>query len=377
MMTYVIGAEHAKDAWTSLKTIFDVQGPIAIVLERRRFFRYAIPEGADIEEHTRTLSSSKEKLSLLEKPVSNEDFNLNLLTALPESWDSFVASIDVSTLNDPNTNLIGRILQEDARRRSRSGTPAAFPVYPASGNQRTGAPLNPPRNQSNQPRQFNGGARPQQRGSGHFRGNSNRGRPNFPRNTRSNFNHNAPRVPHSNNRPSGGDQPSYSFMASIEETDEFEVFTAVPPSRKWIGDTGSQVHIVSDRAFFETYEPTPDRTISGVGSARVYGVGTIRLYLLVDGHRTGRITLIDVLHVPSISHHLISLGRLTSGTGLGYMGIDDVIEIFDARGDSGVIGKGNKVNQLYEFEVEPVLPIQSFLSVLAEPGMTGTSRSGT
>lgn len=59
------------------------------------------------------------------------------------------------------------------------------------------------------------------------------------------------------------------------------------------------------------------------------------------------------------------------------MGIDNVIEIFDAHGDSGVIGKGNKVNQLYEFEVEPVLPIQSFLSVLAEPGMTGMSRSGT
>ena len=371
MMTYVIGAEHAKDAWSSLKAIFDVQGPIAIVLERRRFFRYAIPEGADIEEHTRALSSSKEKLSLLGKPVSNEDFNLTLLTALPESWDSFVASIDVSALSDPKTNLIGRLLQEDARRRSRSGVTAAFPVYPTPGNQKPPAPLNPPRSQSNQPRQFNGGARFPQRGSGNSRGTNNRGRPNLPR-SRGAF---APRFNPSNNRPPPNhDQPAYSFMARI---DEVEVFTAIPPTRKWIGDTGSQVHIVSDRSFFETYEATPGRTISGIGSAKVLGVGTIRLYFLVDGHRTGRITLVDVLHVPSISHHLISLGRLTSGTGLAYMGIDDVIEIYDARGNAGVIGLGNKVNQLYEFDIEPVLPVQSFLSVLAEPGTTGTSRSAT
>lgn len=267
MMTYVIGAEHAKDAWSSLKTIFDVQGPITIVLERRRFFWYTIPEGADIKEHTRILSSSKEKLSLLGKPINNEDFNLNLLTALPESWDSFVASIDVSTLSDPNTNLIGRILQEDARRRSRSGTTAAFPVYPTPGNQRTSAPLNPSQGHSNQPHQFNGGARPQQCGFAHPHGNSNRGCPNYPRNTRSNFTHNGPRAPHSGNHPPASDQPSYSFMANIEELDEVKVFTVVPPTRKWIGDTGSQVHIISDRAFFETYEATPDQTISGVGSA--------------------------------------------------------------------------------------------------------------
>ena len=139
MISYVINAITSKQAWDSLKSVFDVQGPVAVILERRRFFRYAIPEGADIEEHVRALRTCSEKLALLQDPISDRDFTLVLLTALPESWDSFVATIDVNSTK--SIDLTGRILQEDARRRSRSGT-QAFPTF--QGNYPGGGPPGPP-----------------------------------------------------------------------------------------------------------------------------------------------------------------------------------------------------------------------------------------
>lgn len=376
MMAYVIGAESANEAWTSLKTVFDVQGPITITMERRKFARYSIPEGADIEEHVRILRSSKEKLTLLGEPLSERDFNLNLLTALPESWDSFISSIDLSTLADNSSTLIGRILQEDARRRSRSGPPNAFPAFQHQHG--LPGPPGPPHfpNRNNQNRQSgSNGNRPQR----HF--GSHPGRGNFPNNRPNRPSSNGRRPPSSrfpsanNRRPptNNNSPPAYSFMAL---TNDVVIPGNAPFVRKWIGDTGTQSHIVSDRALFETYQATPDMFISGVGSAKVLGIGTVRLHFLVDGRTTGRITLGEVLHVPSISHHLISLGRLTTGTGLAYFGYDDEIEILDPT-RTKTIGKGFKVNHLYEFEVEPVLPIQSFLSVPVGPGMTGMSPLAT
>ena len=58
MISYVINAITSKQAWDSLKSVFDVQGPVAVILERRRFFRYAIPEGTDIKEHVHALRSA-------------------------------------------------------------------------------------------------------------------------------------------------------------------------------------------------------------------------------------------------------------------------------------------------------------------------------
>ena len=142
-------------------------------------------------------------------------------------------------------------------------------------------------------------------------------------------------------------------------------------ARRWIGDSATQAHIVSDCSLFIDYVETPGKTISGVGSSAVLGKGTVKIHFLVDGEKHGRITLTDVLYVPSIPYHLISLGRLTAGTGLAYWGINDEIEIIDTRRDC-VVGQGTKVSNLYEFNVEPEVPVQSFQPVLAEPGTTGT-----
>lgn len=373
MMAYVIAAESANEAWTSLRTVFDVQGPITITMERRKFARYTIPEGSDIEEHIRVLRTSKEKLALLGEPLGERDFNLNLLTALPESWDSFIASIDLSTLADNSSTLIGRILQEDARRRARSGPSTAFPAtqprtphYPPRGNSGNG----PPRFQ-NQSRNFQSNGNRNQRHPSHPNGgNFSNNRP--PRGSFRRPQTSRDSRPPGNTRPPANEQVTYTFMAN---NNIYTPADDVPLRhvKKWIGDTGSQCHIVSDRSLFHEYTLTPGRVIAGVGAAPVLGVGKIFLHFEVQGHKTGLFELTDVLHVPTISHHLISLGRLTTGTGLAYYGIDDTIEILDPKRNK-TICQGVKFNNLYEFKVVPIIPMESFLDMLAEPGTTGMSR---
>lgn len=367
MITYVINATTSRQAWDSLKSVFDVQGPIAIIIERRRLFRYAIPEGSDMEEHLRILRTCSEKLSLLQSPVPDDEFKLVLLTALPESWDPFVASITIATTT--STQLIGRILQEDARRRSRSG-PTAFPAFNHYGNPPglPGAQGSKPQNFGNRNQGGNGNKynsrnnnnRRSNQGSKNKKGNNrgfNSGNQNTQRNSNPNSNSN-------NSNSNKSDTPNYSFIA---------LAATIPPSPKWIGDSATQAHTCTDRNLFDTYVTTPGKTISGVGSADVLGTGTVKIHFVVDGELIP-ITLTDVLHVPSLPHHLISMGRLTDGTGLSYYGIDNDFEIIDTATQL-IIGRATKVNNLYEFDVEVDLPsrIQSFPLVPIEPGMIGTS----
>ena len=46
--------------------------------------------------------------------LSKEDFVMTLLTSLPDSWNSFITTIDPSTLTD-SASIIARIVGKDKR----------------------------------------------------------------------------------------------------------------------------------------------------------------------------------------------------------------------------------------------------------------------
>lgn len=107
MMTYVISASTAHEAWISLQSVFDIQGPITTILEYRCFYWYNIPNHANLKEHVRTLHNIKEHLTFIKEPITEKVFNLNLLASLPESWDPFISVIDLTTLTSNLSTLIG------------------------------------------------------------------------------------------------------------------------------------------------------------------------------------------------------------------------------------------------------------------------------
>jgi len=134
-LVYIASATTAKGAWDALKRMYEPAGSTGIVTARRKLFRAHCPDGADIENHIRTLRGYQTELANLGQALNPSDFSMTLLTSLPDSWNTFISSIDPASMSDTadpdSSKLISRILEEDLRIRSKNSAPEI--ALPASG----------------------------------------------------------------------------------------------------------------------------------------------------------------------------------------------------------------------------------------------------
>lgn len=84
-----------------------------IVRLRRHLFRAELPEDGNVAEHIRTLRDYQSALSILGHTLEPAAFADALLASLPDSWTSFIASLDHSVPDPDSKILIARILAED------------------------------------------------------------------------------------------------------------------------------------------------------------------------------------------------------------------------------------------------------------------------
>lgn len=249
MITYVMSAKTSKDAWDALKMMFDISGPIATVLIRRKLFRYVIEEGADMEEQIRTLRGYQEELIGLGHELKDEDFAYIILTALPDSWDSFVSSLDTNDLKP--AQLIGRILAETSRRKDRSGTETTLFAKKGKGKGK-----------------FRAGVKCYNcEKEGHLASEC--------------------RAPKRDDARKGGRPEKAHHTLDAEDTYEFNIrddeMVFVAQSDIWLADSATQSHIVLDRNLFTDYRLTPGSNIQGAGKSQALGRGTVRVTFKVDG----------------------------------------------------------------------------------------------
>lgn len=109
----------------------------------------------------------------------------------------------------------------------------------------------------------------------------------------------------------------------------------------WLGDCGSQYHIIHNCSLFITYTlSTTD--VKSIGSTQAIRQGDAKILLSHKGELVP-ITLRNALHVTTVNFNLIFLGCLTSA-GLTYTGKGDHLIISDGN---RAIGKGRKVGNLY------------------------------
>ncbi|TFY52996.1 hypothetical protein EVJ58_g9698 [Rhodofomes roseus] len=120
VLIYVKAALTSHDAWKKLETMYEAQGILAIVQARRKMFRAACTEDQDVEEFIRQMTGYRDDLLTLQQTVSEEELSISLLTALPESWNTFTAALDYRTGLKDSAELIARILDEDRRVKSRA-----------------------------------------------------------------------------------------------------------------------------------------------------------------------------------------------------------------------------------------------------------------
>ena len=127
LLVYVASTTTAKQAWTTLKELLEAQGPLGIVLARRKLFQARCEEGTSIEEHIRTLRSYQEELQSLGEKIKDTEFSIILLTSLPDSWNNYISSIDTTTL-DNAAKLIARILEHDCHMQLQNQGDTALPA---------------------------------------------------------------------------------------------------------------------------------------------------------------------------------------------------------------------------------------------------------
>lgn len=350
MITYVLSATQSKAAWDSLESVFNIQGPISIIVVRRKLLRYVIEDEANLEEEIRTLRGWKEQLELLSDPLDDKQFALTILTALPESWDSFIGSVDLS---QPSAAIIGRILGEESRRKSRSGAETSLVATVSKSASRN-----------------NPNSRPKRKSQGNSRATKSTFRAGV-------FCHHCKKEGHirpecrtlkkeldssgSNaNRWQSSGLGSGTNRSHLAETDSLEEYAfhiqdgpinsfAAVASDLWLGDSGTQSHIVRNKLDFISYKSTPGQTIQGAGKCDALGRGDVKIIFTVKGKRIP-ITLRDAIHAPDMPYNLISLGRLTSA-GFSYYGTGNHVYIKD---NSAIVGVGHKLGNLYSMEVEHI-----------------------
>lgn len=88
------------EAWNTLAEMYQPKGPIAIVLAQRKLFHAKCQEGAEIEEHIRTLTHYRQQLHALGLKLSEDEFAITILTSLPDSWNSFIQGVDTTALSN-------------------------------------------------------------------------------------------------------------------------------------------------------------------------------------------------------------------------------------------------------------------------------------
>lgn len=328
IIMYIMSATTSKQAWDTLKGVFNAQGALAKITTRRKFLRYSIEDGSNMEAEVRNIRMIKEELALLGITVEDEEFGLTILTALPASWDSFISSIGTTELK--SNELIGRIFQEDAHRQERSSE-IALVARPAQTRSkfRKGVICHHCRKE--------GHIKPECRSRQNQQAGGNQQFGAAP----ASYQHNQAHVATSQDF-----HEEYAFL-SIEDIPE--VAALIAKGEPWLADTACQRHIIGDRTLFTNYTHT-DSEIKGVGTCRALGQGDVCILFKTEKGDVP-ITLKNALHAPDLEYNLISLGRLTSN-GLTFSGAGEKMTIND---HGRIIGRGRKVANLYHMDVqEPI-----------------------
>ena len=327
VITHILSSKTAKDAWDTLKTIYNNTGVLAKVLARRKFLRHEMGEGGDMEEEIRKMRGLKEEMTLLGIEVEDREFSFTILTALPPSWDQFISAVGTNVPD--SADLIGRIVQESSRRRERNTETA---LVAKSGKKKP---------------KFRKGVfchgcgkeghiRPECKDNDqHEHGSGCSGKSSGKKKSRANV--------ATNGNDSSDD---YVFLTIDTPVITPEIAALVAKGETWLADTACQRHVVRDRSLFITYSATPSE-LSGVGRSTAIGCGDVRVHFVVDGKRCS-VVLKDALHALSMDYNLISLGRLTDSP-VTYKGAGDYIYFLD--GDR-TFAKGRKIQHLYHMAVK-------------------------
>ena len=96
-------ASSIKDAWETLKRVYEERSKALLADVIRRFRNKRCEETESVHSHFESLADLREQLAAMGKAVDDTDYTDTLLASLPASYDSTVSSISASARLGSNT----------------------------------------------------------------------------------------------------------------------------------------------------------------------------------------------------------------------------------------------------------------------------------
>ena len=246
-------------------------------------------EDDELDIHIQKMRRIYQDLCIAGETLAESEFLMAVLISLPTSWDSFTSTIELKDLDSTDNKIRKsgidsiqlRIKGEWARRVSHDGKPSGSAFSFQKSN-------NPSHFSSNKPDKVNSECNYCHK-KGHWAKECRK------------------RISDSrkkNNANISTQECESNFSFSAYSTPETQ-------NSLWIGDSGADEHVVSEKTAFISYAETPGRFVTGVGGIKVpiLGKGSVAT-VMCSGSSVKNIILNDWLHIPSDQPNLLSLSRL-------------------------------------------------------------------
>ena len=349
-MVHVTRLNTAHEIWRSLEAIHETKDYQVAIAIQRTLFRECASDGDDITTHLGQLKKHWERLNVLDDAdfrITDTQFKTIIASSLPQSWDAFTEPYvgrRIGTVeNDPkklmsSQEFIGILKEEYLKRKNRNGTTTQQTFYtnPTTNNKKSLASRLQSSDKSNSVHCNNCKQNNHKTDDCRWLGQPQCNKCKW-------FGHIGDNCRREHKRMSdggGGRKPKQAKQEKVNQAtengdggkgDDSEIVFATYESNDfcnpdqytplneeetkeqlyiydWLADCATTSHVTNRRDAFTTFEPL-NKTVSGVGNAQTHakGRGTIKLLSKVN-NETFRLTLTDVLYIPTNPQNLLSLG---------------------------------------------------------------------
>ena len=381
-MVHITRLNSANDIWKSLEAIHETKDYQVAIAIQRSLFRQCASDGDDITEHLTKLKLQWERLNILDDEdfrITDIQFKTIISSSLPSSWDTFTEPYvgrRIGTIEtDPkkltsSQQFIGILKEEYLKRKDRNLTSSATTsTYTLNTNIRPLADRIQSKissgmrcrncnmtNHVTDDCKWLGQPKCEKCGwFGHIGLNCRRDQKRMMNTKGGGGNKRAKQeqVNHAvvqNDNDARDDIDNEIVFSTSEIADECILNQCNPLSVEenddllsfydWLADSATTSHVTNMRDAFTTFQPLI-KSVSGVGNAqtRAEGKGTVMIQTKIDND-IFKLTLKDVLYIPTNPQNLLSLGRWDKAGG-SYHGGQRTLTM--AKGGK-TIARGTQIN---------------------------------
>ena len=284
-------------------------------------------------EHVSKLQKLQEELHLMGSLISDEDFAMILVSSLPESWDLYMSAYLGSKTDRKSFTsyeLISILLEEDRRRKERSGDPRDVAMHGKFANKSDGRKK---LGDNSEKKCYNCHKKGHLLKDCWLKGGGKEGQ--GPKGQKG-------------RKTGGSNNRMHQAADKINNTLQDVAYMARPSiasQNKWILDSATTSHICNSRMAFVEYFPLKNSTVKGIGKepATAAGIGMVIVDFEVDDQQIEH-QMKNVLHVPEAPNSLLSVSCFDEAGGT--IDFKNGQCFLHNKGEQ-LVGKGAKQDRLY------------------------------